>query len=107
MALSGAAIATLKYWNDGASNPARPSHLPPFVIGGASGAGIVTWITQPAGDALSVMHPKVARETDHFNPSSIALRCSNGPKYSFSSSAFPACYKTPTRGTSLLSCARA
>src|SRR5689334_5145858 len=51
IALLGSAIATLKYLNDGADSAATPIHRAPAE---ASGAGMVTWTTHPAGDALSV-----------------------------------------------------
>jgi hypothetical protein len=34
MALSGSAIATLKYWKDGAPNPKEPNHRAPSALGG-------------------------------------------------------------------------
>jgi hypothetical protein len=53
MASSGAAIATLKYWNAGADGAVVPSHCEPPPV---RGAAMVAWTTQPAGDTLSVMH---------------------------------------------------
>jgi hypothetical protein len=49
------AIATLKYWKDGAANTTGPSQRGRSTPGGASGAGTVCWTTQPAGDDLSLM----------------------------------------------------
>ena len=54
MALNGAAMATLKYRNDGGPKPRRPTHRDRASSEGR--AGIVSCTTQPAGDALSVMH---------------------------------------------------
>jgi hypothetical protein len=54
VALWASAIATLKYWKDGAPNLTGPIHRP-VGADGAGSAGTVTWITQPAGGALSVM----------------------------------------------------
>src|SRR5262245_32747037 len=54
MALIGTAMATLKYRNDGGPNPCRPTHRD--CASSETCAGIVSCTTQPAGDALSVMH---------------------------------------------------
>ena len=54
MALNGAAMATLKYRNDGGPKPRRPTQRDRASSDGS--AGIVSCTTQPAGDALSVMH---------------------------------------------------
>ena len=52
MALNGTAMATLKYRNAGGPKPGRPTHR----ASSEAGTGIVSCTTQPAGDALSVMH---------------------------------------------------
>jgi hypothetical protein len=54
-ALWASAIATLKYRKDGAPNLSGPVHRP-VGTDGVGSAGTVTWTTQPAGGALSVIH---------------------------------------------------
>ena len=56
MASLAEASATLKYWNEGAPGTGEPIHLAPTIVGASSGEATVTWTTQPAGDALSIMH---------------------------------------------------
>ena len=52
-AFSGAAIATLKYLNDGASCKVFARDRVGDCV---AGAGTATWTTHPAEDASSVMH---------------------------------------------------
>ena len=66
MALNGTAMATLKYRNDGGPKPRRPTQRDRASSDGW--AGIVSCTTQPAGDALSVMH----RDLGYITPPSQA-----------------------------------
>ena len=56
IAISASAMATLKYWKDGAPKMAGPIHGVPSALVGLVCAGIVSWTTQPAGVVLSLMH---------------------------------------------------
>src|SRR5262249_9369431 len=49
IAISASAMATLKYWKDGAPKMAGPIHGVPSGLVGVVCAGIVSWTTQPAG----------------------------------------------------------
>jgi hypothetical protein len=66
MALNGTAMATLKYRNDGGPKPRRPTQRDRASSDGW--AGIVSCTTQPAGDALSVIH----RDLGYITPPSQA-----------------------------------
>ena len=55
IALPAAAIATLKYLNDGAPSKPGPYRRAEGDTGRVGSAGMVTWTTKPAGCALSVM----------------------------------------------------
>src|SRR5262249_9515438 len=56
IAISASAMATLKYWKDGAPKMAGPIHGVPSALVGVLCAGIVSWTTQPVGVVLSLMH---------------------------------------------------
>jgi hypothetical protein len=56
IAISASAMATLKYWKDGAPKMAGPTHGVPSALVGLACAGIVSWTTQPAGVVSPLMH---------------------------------------------------
>jgi hypothetical protein len=56
IATSASAMATLKYWKDGAPEMAGPIHGVPSALVGVVCAGIVSWTTHPAGVVLPLMH---------------------------------------------------
>jgi hypothetical protein len=63
-AISASGMATLKYCRDGAPKMAGPTHGVPSALLGVMGAGRVSWTTQPAGVALSLMHRRVTLFAD-------------------------------------------
>ena len=56
IAISASAMATVKYWKDGAPKMAGPIHGAPSALVGVTYTGIVSWTTQPAGVVLPLMH---------------------------------------------------